>query len=130
MKIAVATEEGKIIYPHFGRSPFFEVFEIEEGRITNRSMRQNTFTRHSRENHEGTEHAEHHHGDGDPHAHQSAAEGLKDCAVVISRGMGRRAWEDLRAKGIEMIVTEEREVETAVQKYLAGGLVDRTEKLH
>jgi predicted Fe-Mo cluster-binding NifX family protein len=44
--------------------------------------------------------------------------------------MGRRAWEDLRARGIEMIVTDETDVDTAVRKYLAGELQDHTEKLH
>jgi predicted Fe-Mo cluster-binding NifX family protein len=44
--------------------------------------------------------------------------------------MGRRAWEDLRARGIEMIVTDETEVEKAVQMYLAGSLRDNIEKLH
>jgi len=130
MRIAVATEEGKTISVHFGRSPFFAIYDIEAGKIVNQSMRQNSFTRHFQEQHQPHEHHEHHHGDGDPHAHQSVANGLSDCAVVISHGMGRKAWEDLRARGIEMIVTDETEVETAVQKYLGGELEDRIEKLH
>ena len=130
MKIAVATEEGKTISDHFGRSPYFAIFEIENGKIINQSMRQNTFTGHFRGHHEGHQHGEHHHGSGDPHSHDSVAEGLGDCAVVISHGMGRRAWEDLRARGIEMIVTDETEVAKAVQMYLAGGLRDIVEKLH
>jgi predicted Fe-Mo cluster-binding NifX family protein len=130
MKIAVATEDGKLIFPHFGRSPYFAIFEIEEGRIINQTMRQNTFTGHFRGKHEHHHHGEHHHGAGDPHAHQSVAEGLKDCQVVISQGMGRKAWEDLREKGIEMIVTDESRIENAVRKYLAGELADRVERLH
>jgi predicted Fe-Mo cluster-binding NifX family protein len=43
--------------------------------------------------------------------------------------MGRRAWEDLRAHGIEMIVTDETEVQKAVQMYLAGNLRDNVERL-
>jgi predicted Fe-Mo cluster-binding NifX family protein len=130
MKIAVATEDGKLISDHFGRSPYFAIFEIEEGKATNRSMRQNTFTGHFRGKHDNGPHEEHRHGRGDPQSHRSVAEGLGDCKVVISHGMGRRAWEDLRARGIEMIVTDETEVETAVQKYLSGELEDRVEKLH
>ena len=44
--------------------------------------------------------------------------------------MGRKAWEDLRDKGIEMIVTNETNVEKAVKMYLMGELTDRVEKLH
>jgi predicted Fe-Mo cluster-binding NifX family protein len=130
MKIAVATEQGKIISDHFGRSPYFAIFEIENGKIINQSMRQNTFTGHFRGHHEGHMHGERHHGTGAPHDHDSVAEGLGDCSVVISHGMGRKAWEDLRARGIEMIVTDETEVNEAVRRYLAGELQDRVEKLH
>ena len=130
MKIAVATEQGKTISDHFGRSPLFAIFEVENGNIISRSMRRNTFTGHFRGHHEGHQHREHYHGAGDPHDHDSAAEGLSDCNVVISHGMGRRAWEDLRARGIEMIVTDEREVKKAVEMYLAGILRDNVEKLH
>jgi predicted Fe-Mo cluster-binding NifX family protein len=62
--------------------------------------------------------------------HHHVAEGLKDCNVVISHGMGRRAWEDLRAKGVEMIVTDETDVQQSVNLYLSGKLEDRTEMLH
>lgn len=130
MKIAVATEDGKSIFPHFGRSPYFIIFEVEQGRIITEAMRQNTFTGHFRGKHEHHQHGEHNHGAGDPHLHQSVAEGLKDCQVVISQGMGRKAWMDLRARGIEMIVTNEVEVKKAVRMYLAGELVDQIDKLH
>jgi predicted Fe-Mo cluster-binding NifX family protein len=131
MKIAVATEVGSIISDHFGRSPYFTVFEVVEGKIINQSTRQNTFTRHFRGNHEGHQHGEHHHSPrGEAHDHDSVAEGLSDCSVVISHGMGRRAWEDLRVRGIEMIVTDETDAEQAARLYLAGNLRDHIEKLH
>jgi predicted Fe-Mo cluster-binding NifX family protein len=130
MKIAVATEDGKRISAHFGRSPYFSIFEIEAGKTTNHTLRENTFTGHFRGHHGDSPHGEHHHGMGDLHEHQTVAEGLADCNVVISHGMRRKAWEDLRTRGIEMIVTDEIEVEKAVQKYLDGELEDRVEKLH
>lgn len=128
MKIAVATAEGKTISAHFGRSPFFAVYEIADGKVINQEMRRNTFTGHFRGGAHGEGHQDHR--KGDEHAHQTVAEGLQDCQTVISHGMGRRAWEDLRSRGIEMIVTDETEVERALHLYLAGELNDRTEKLH
>ena len=129
MKIAVATEDGKTISAHFGRSPYFALYNIEDGEITDKEMRRNTFTGHFRG---GQEHGHGGHGDshGDHEGHQTVAEALQDCKAVISHGMGRRAWEDLRASGIEMIVTDETEAESAVRMYLAGELKDRTDKLH
>ena len=131
LRIAVATEDGKYIAQHFGRSPFFAIYEVTDGSIINHSLRKNTFTGHFTRNHAeqaGKEH--HHHGSGESDSHQSVVNGLGDCSVVISRGMGRKAWEDLRAKGLEMIVTDQQEVGRAVELYLAGSLEDRTEKLH
>ncbi len=40
MKIAVITENGKTISQHFGRAPYYLVFTIEDGKITNREMRE------------------------------------------------------------------------------------------
>jgi predicted Fe-Mo cluster-binding NifX family protein len=122
MKIAVATEDGEFISEHFGRSPYFAIYEIDNGEITVKEMRLNTFSGHFR----GGDRR----GHGEEGRHETVAEALGDCSVVISHGMGRRAWEDLRARGIEMIVTNETEVENAVRMYLGGELRDHTEKLH
>jgi predicted Fe-Mo cluster-binding NifX family protein len=130
LRIAVATSEGRTISDHFGRSPFFAVFDVQGTTIVNQSMRPNTFTRHFQQQERDQTPREHHHGEDDPHAHHSAAEGLADCTVVISHGMGRKAWEDLRGRGIEMIITDETDVEKAVTMYLAGELKDRVERLH
>jgi len=130
MKIAVATEDGTIISSHFGRSPWFAVYKIEDDKIIEREMRKNTFTGHFRAGHRHHYDTEHVPGSGDGHGHHSVGEGLKDCNVVISNGMGRKAWEDLRKQGIEMIVTDESDIEKAVVMYLAGELKDKTERLH
>ena len=58
------------------------------------------------------------------------AEGLQDCRAVISHGMGRRAWEDLRAQGIEMIVTGETRIRKAIRFYLTNKLENKIEMLH
>jgi predicted Fe-Mo cluster-binding NifX family protein len=164
MKIAVATEDGRTISHHFGRSPFFAIYEVEDGKIINKEMRPNTFTGHFRQAGGGPgpsgqggggrgfggpgpggqgrgpggqglgRHGQGGHGHGPGHGaghgHHRVAEGLKDCAAVISHGMGRRAWEDLRSRGIEMIVTDETDVEKAVNSYMEGKLEDKPEKLH
>ncbi len=48
MKIAIASNDGKRISAHFGRSKGFVIFEIENGEIKNREYIPNTFTGHAR----------------------------------------------------------------------------------
>jgi predicted Fe-Mo cluster-binding NifX family protein len=128
MKIAVATEDGNSISAHFGRSPYFAIYDVQDGEIANKEMRENIFTGHFRRAGRGHRTHRHGHGAGDTDAHRSVWEGLRDCSVVISHGMGRKAWEDLRARDIEMIVTDETDVEQAVRLYLAGEMKDRIEE--
>lgn len=53
---------------------------------------------------------------------------LRDCDAVISRGMGRRLYEDLKSAGIEVIITDEEKVERAMELYMKGMLIDNPEK--
>jgi len=48
--------------------------------------------------------------------------GLADISVVITAGMGRRAVTALEGKQKEVFVTQEADVESAVNKYIAGHL--------
>jgi predicted Fe-Mo cluster-binding NifX family protein len=41
--------------------------------------------------------------------------------------MGRRIYDDLKGAGIEAFVTDETEVERAIELYLKGKLIDRPE---
>lgn len=50
---------------------------------------------------------------------------LKDCGVVvISLGMGMRIYNDLKAIGIEVVVSDETDVKKALELYLDGKLID------
>jgi predicted Fe-Mo cluster-binding NifX family protein len=126
MKIAVATENGECISADFGRSPYFVVLEIEEGKILSRSIRWNRFTSYFRGRREYDRGRGHQNGRGDQDMCQCVAETLEDCNVIISHGLSKRACEDLRARGIEMIATDATRVEQAALKYLDGKLDDHT----
>lgn len=117
-KIAVVSDDGKTIALHFGRTRGFEIFEIEDGGISGREYRLNTFTGHAR----GLEGAGH---GTDKHGPILAA--LADCKVVISHGMGRRIYDDLKQANIEVFITEETDVEKAIELYISGELIDRPE---
>jgi predicted Fe-Mo cluster-binding NifX family protein len=118
MKIGIVSDDEKTIASHFGRARGFLVFEVDDKKIKSREYRLNTFTGHAR-GLEGADHAADRHG--------PILSALKDCAAVISHGMGQRIYQDLRQVGIEAIITDETDAERALQLYVKGELKDRPE---
>ena len=118
MKIAIASDDGKTIASHFGRTRGFVVFEVEQKTVKNREYRPNTFTGHAR----GLEHAGH-----EIDRHGPILTALSDCKAVISHGMGRRIYDDLKGAGIEVFITDEIDVDNALDAYINGKLVDKPE---
>jgi predicted Fe-Mo cluster-binding NifX family protein len=101
MKIAVASADGVSISQHFGRSQCFIVFDVADGKVASREVRDNTFTAHAKgECKEG----EHHHDQH--HSHADVVAALHDCQVVLCGGMGGRAAEDLQANGIRPVMVD------------------------
>ncbi|MHB0967251.1 MAG: NifB/NifX family molybdenum-iron cluster-binding protein [Bellilinea sp.] len=130
MKIAVITDDGTTISRHFGRALYFLVLTLEEGKVVSREMREKIGHAH---NHTHTEEA---HGAGhgmDPASHQrhvAMTEAIGDCKALLCGGMGRGAYESLRALEIQPVLTEILDVDAAVQAFIDGKLVDHTELLH
>ena len=52
---------------------------------------------------------------------------LSDCKAVISHGMGRRIYDDLKEAGIEVFITDEMDVQKAFDLFMTGELIDRPE---
>jgi len=100
MKIAVATNDGSKVAGHIGRVKSFLKFEIDEKNIVGKELIENSFTHHGRN---GENHA-HHHG-------------------------GWRIINDLKENNIIPLLTDERDAETAVKKYLDGELVVNEENV-
>ncbi len=132
MKIATITENGKTISQHFGRAPYYLVLTIEEGKVTNREMRDKMG--HSQFHSE--EHGEESHGAGhgmdsqSHNKHVDMAQAIADCNALLCGGMGMGAYESMRRLNIQPIVTDLRDIEEAVQAFIDGKLVDHTELLH
>jgi len=131
MKIAVITDDSQTISAHFGRAQYYEVFTIEDGRVVNRETRPK-----ANHNQLGGEHHHEHHGNQhgtDPASeqrHDMMIEPIKDCQTVLVRGMGTGAYNRLTSSGIRPIITDEANMENAVNAYLAGALTDHPERLH
>ncbi len=101
MKIAVPSVDGKTISEHFGRSSWFIVFDAEDGKVLGREMRSNTFTPHAL----GECNGDKVHQEG-RHSHAVVVSALSDCSYVLCRGIGWRAVQDLKSKGIEAFVLD------------------------
>jgi len=58
------------------------------------------------------------------------AAAISDCQVLLARGMGAGAYENMKDAGIRPVVTDIANIDEAVEAYVEGRLVDHTEKLH
>ena len=134
MKIAFVTDDSKTISAHFGRAQYYEVITVTDNEVTARETRPKVNHSHfAVEHHEDSRG----HGNGghgtDPasqHRHNRMMETINDCQVLIARGMGMGAHQSLTAIGIQPIITDQGDIEDALNSYLAGELMDHPEKLH
>lgn len=99
MKVAIPITTETEISAHFGRSPAFLVFALEEGRVLGREVRPNDQAE------PGSERA-HVHGQAHAHAHDHNrfVQLLGDCQAVVGRGMGAGARQSLEAAGLAVRV--------------------------
>jgi predicted Fe-Mo cluster-binding NifX family protein len=134
MKIAAVTDDRTTISRHFGRAQYYVVITVEGGKIVSREMRDKMGHTQFAGQHEEHAHEPDPRGHGfDPAAqsrHARMAAAIADCQVLLVGGMGMGAYESMRQAGIRPILTDVAVIDEAVQAYLDGTLVDRTELLH
>jgi len=131
MKIAAITEDGTTISQHFGRAPLYVVVTVEDGKMVNKETRpkagHHTFAAHHPDS---TPEEKHGYGAGAQVRHASMAETISDCQVLIAGGMGWGAYENMKSRGIEAVVTDVENIEEAVKLYIEGKLANLMERLH
>jgi predicted Fe-Mo cluster-binding NifX family protein len=133
MKIAIVSDDGVNISQHFGRAPYYIVVTVENGMVTHKETRAKVAHGHGHGSiaephvHHGGEHgasaAEH-----DTHARM--AHPIADCEALLARGMGQGAYVSLRQLNVRPVITDISDVDAAVAAYIAGTIVDHTERLH
>jgi predicted Fe-Mo cluster-binding NifX family protein len=117
MKIAMPTDDGTLISNHFGRSASFLIYEIENGKVIGREVRQNGM----HHTHEAGQCGPSSPASG-PHSHAGILTALEGCDLVICAGMGEGAATALRARGMEILRVLPAPAEDTVAAYLAGNL--------
>ena len=135
MKIAIVSDDQQTISRHFGRAENYIVISLEQENIIERKMLPKVGISHTSAGHQGR-HSHRSDGRGRGFGHQSDGrheemfENIKDCDILVARGMGRGAYLGLQQLGIKPIVTDIADIETAVQAILDDTIINHTEKLH
>jgi predicted Fe-Mo cluster-binding NifX family protein len=129
-KIAAVTDDGETISQHFGRAMYYEVLSVEDGKVVKRERREKM-------GHHNFAHEEHHHSNGQHgfdesshNKHVSMAEAIKDCKILLARGMGNGAYQSMLQLNIKPLVTDIKNIDDAVKAVINGTIIDHTEKLH
>ncbi len=124
VKVAFALEEDEErISAHFGRASAYLVVAVSKGQVQARERREKPVA-HGAGGGGGRGHG--HRG----WRHQRMMEPIRDCRVIVARGMGAGAFGHFQEAGIEPILTEHKLVETALQEFVSGELKHRPERLH
>jgi predicted Fe-Mo cluster-binding NifX family protein len=58
------------------------------------------------------------------------AQSIDDCQALLAGGMGWGAYDSLKSRGIETIITDVTNIDEAVQLYIDGKLPNLMERLH
>ncbi len=130
MKIAVITDDLKTINADFRRAQSYLVFTVGNGKITGQESRPKVNDSHFL----GKEHG---HARTEPEDTDSQSEAkitkmaapIIDCDVLLARGMDRAAYAGLQIRSIRPVITVIRDVQVAVDAYLAGDIIDHPERL-
>ena len=123
MKIAVITEDGQTVSQHFGRAPWYLVTTVEDGAIVATETR-------PKAGHRDFEAGATAAGAPPEERHQRMAGAISDCTTLIAGGMGLGAFESLRARGIEPVLTDETDAAAACLRFARGDLPHLADRLH
>jgi predicted DNA-binding protein (UPF0251 family)/predicted Fe-Mo cluster-binding NifX family protein len=122
-KIAVVTDEGTTVSSHFGRAQYYEVLTFQNGELVQRERREK-FAPHAMGEGHGAAH-EHHGG-----KHETMLEPIRDCQVVIARGMGDGAFVHLTSAGLTTLLTDLQSIDEVVRAVSSGTLRHDARRVH
>jgi len=129
MKIAIVTNDGDFVNPHFGRAEYFKVYQVEENQIVGVEMRQRASGCCSTG---GGQHQQQHSGcgcrDNSQDKHQELVAEISDCDTVIAGGMGQNSYDSLKSQGFDVVLTKYAWTEEAVTAYMENKIENNAEQ--
>ena len=110
MKIAITSQNQRTVSGHAGKTTRFVVFEVEDKKVVNKSKLELEVSNVLHE---------HFHGNPAPgYVHP-----VLEMDIVITGSMGPGFPVKMQANGIEAIMTDEKDIDVVIEKYLDGSLV-------
>lgn len=100
IKIAVPTDNKETISEHFGRTKYFAVYELKDGKIASKQILENAFQSHERGEHGGLLNV------------------LKDFDEIVCYNMGMRMQMDLQKLNVAVSLTSKSKLSDIIQERL------------
>ncbi len=119
LKIAFPTDDGQTISSHLGQALYYAVVIVDDPQPPQIERREKP-----------------HHTPSEPHAapdrnaRQAMVGPLVDCQVLIAGGMGQPVYDEAVARGLQVVLTHEASISTALGLYRKGKLVSDPNLLH
>ncbi len=123
VKIAFPSADGRTISRHFGSAPYMVVATVQEGQPVQLEQRQKAF-------HGQHDEPQAHHFHQHDAMHEDMFSAIFDCQVLVSGGMGQPAYDSAVQHGLQVIMTGERDIESALAAYQAGRLNSDPRRIH
>jgi predicted Fe-Mo cluster-binding NifX family protein len=122
-KIAFPTDDGETISAHFGRAAFFVIATLDGGQVTGYETRaKNTEAPLIQLDGESRQPPADH--------HTAMFAPLRDCQVLVARGMGQPVFDQAQKQGLEVILTGVKDIRQAAAEYPAGTLSSDLRRIH
>ena len=122
-KVAFPTDDGETIGRHLGQAQFYLVATLGDSGEVRFEPRQKPHHSAAEAHRPGA----HPSGKGEGQAMLGA---IADCQVLISGGMGQRAYEHALAQGLEVLLPAEKDIRAALDAYRAGRLTSDLRRVH
>jgi predicted Fe-Mo cluster-binding NifX family protein len=129
MKVAIVTDDGQSISPHFGRARAYSILTVVGGVVVDRELRPKSAPHLDRPPGH-LEADEPHDGPAADARHDQMIAPIADCACVIARGMGRGAYDRITAAGIQAIITGLADPDEAALACASGRIENLVDRLH
>ncbi|RUA15364.1 MAG: hypothetical protein DSY55_06475 [Clostridia bacterium] len=132
-RIAIPTDDGKTISRHFGQARAFLIVTLENGEIADRELREmpdvGDTNHHHHDHHHNHDH-EHARGMGGNPAHMAKFDYIRDCQFLIGGGMGQPAVQRLNNMGIQVALTDHKDIADLLQEIKSGQVKHNPRRIH
>ena len=132
MKIAIAIEDETSVSEHLGGAPYFMVVTVENDKIVNKEMREKPGHKDYADEEEHPqldEKGRHGFGPNASERHKKIHETINDCNILIAGRMGYGAYMDMQSFGMEVVVSDVKDIEEAVSLYLDKKLSHKEDRI-